>query len=181
MGTAPQSNVTLTEAAMQSTCSWSCTNIHSGSIKCMTITASRFNERMLKYGRHSVVTRNITPSHVSERGKLCCNEHTRSIQKFPDWPPGARASNGTALCHYVQLYRCFASQSSEFCRHNTLCCFSTSVYCCKRIFRYRFSPETFGYSHVCPRGHVTYTKYSSTSVRTKFWTENLKGETTRMT
>jgi len=26
-----------------------------------------------------------------------------------------------------------------------LCYFSTSVYCCKRIFRYRLSPETFGY------------------------------------
>jgi hypothetical protein len=26
--------------------------------------------------------------------------------------------------------------SSEFCRHNPLCCFSTSVYCSKRIFRY---------------------------------------------
>jgi hypothetical protein len=22
-----------------------------------------------------------------------------SIQKFPDWPPGARTANGTALCH----------------------------------------------------------------------------------
>jgi hypothetical protein len=21
------------------------------------------------------------------------------IQKFPDWPPGARTANGTALCH----------------------------------------------------------------------------------
>jgi hypothetical protein len=21
------------------------------------------------------------------------------IQKFPDWPPGARTGNGTALCH----------------------------------------------------------------------------------
>jgi len=26
------------------------------------------------------------------------------------------------------LYRYFVSQSSEFCRHNPLCCFSTSVY-----------------------------------------------------
>jgi hypothetical protein len=43
------------------------------------------------------------------------------------------------------VYRCFVSQSSEFCRHNPLCCFSTSVYCCKRIFRYRNSPKTFGY------------------------------------
>jgi hypothetical protein len=30
-----------------------------------------------------------------------------------------------------------------------MCCFSTSVYCCKREFRYRFSPETFGYTHTC--------------------------------
>jgi hypothetical protein len=36
----------------------------------------------------------------------------------------------------MQLYRYFVSQSSEFCCHNPLCCFSTSVYCCKRIFRY---------------------------------------------
>jgi len=46
----------------------------------------------------------------------------------------------------VQLYRYLVSQSSEFCRHNPFCCFSTSVYCCKRIFRYRFSSETFGYT-----------------------------------
>jgi len=43
----------------------------------------------------------------------------------------------------VQLYRHFVSQSSEFCRHNPLCCFSTSVYCSKR---YRLSPETFRYT-----------------------------------
>jgi hypothetical protein len=36
----------------------------------------------------------------------------------------------------MQLHRCFMSQSSEFCRHNPLCCFSTTVYCCKRTFRY---------------------------------------------
>jgi len=42
----------------------------------------------------------------------------------------------------------FVSQSSEFCRHNPLCCFWTSVYCCKRIFRYRLSPETFCYTVV---------------------------------
>jgi hypothetical protein len=29
------------------------------------------------------------------------------------------------------------------------CCFSTSGHCCKRIFRYLLSPETFGYSLVC--------------------------------
>jgi hypothetical protein len=50
----------------------------------------------------------------------------------------------------VQLYRYFVSQSSEFRRHNPLCCFSTSVHCCKRVFRNRLSPETFGYILVCP-------------------------------
>jgi hypothetical protein len=31
---------------------------------------------------------------------------------FPDWPPGARTANGTALCHYMQLHRYFMSQFS---------------------------------------------------------------------
>jgi hypothetical protein len=70
------------------------------------------------------------------------------IQKFPNWPPGARIANGADLCHKVQLYRYFVIQSSEICRHNTLCCFSTSVYCCKRMFCYRLSPESFGYALV---------------------------------
>jgi hypothetical protein len=43
----------------------------------------------------------------------------------------------------------FVSQSSEFCRHNPLCCFSTSIYCCKCMFCYRLSPETFRYTLVC--------------------------------
>jgi hypothetical protein len=47
----------------------------------------------------------------------------------------------------MQLYRYFVSQSSEFCRHNPLCCFSTSVCCCC-LFCYRLSPETFGYTFV---------------------------------
>jgi hypothetical protein len=51
------------------------------------------------------------------------------IKKFQDWPPGARTANSTALCHYVQLYRYFVSQYRVFCRHNSLGCFSTSVYC----------------------------------------------------
>jgi len=32
------------------------------------------------------------------------------LQKFPDWPTGARTANGTALCHWVQFYRYFVSQ-----------------------------------------------------------------------
>jgi hypothetical protein len=46
-------------------------------------------------------------------------------------------------------YHYFVSQSSELCRHNPLCCFSTSVFCCKHIYRYRLSLESFGYTLVC--------------------------------
>jgi hypothetical protein len=38
------------------------------------------------------------------------------------------------------------SQSSGFCLHNPLRCFSTSIYCC--LFRCRLSLETFGYTLV---------------------------------
>jgi len=40
------------------------------------------------------------------------------------------------------FYRYFVSQSSEFCRHNPLYCFSTSNTKGKRIFSYRLGPET---------------------------------------
>jgi hypothetical protein len=56
------------------------------------------------------------------------------IQKFPDWLPGARTENCTTLCHKVQLYHYFVSQSREFCHHNPLCCFPMSVFCC--LFHY---------------------------------------------
>jgi hypothetical protein len=45
-------------------------------------------------------------------------------------------------CIYIAIV---VSQSSELCRHNPLCCFSTSNTKGKRIFRYRLSPETSGY------------------------------------
>jgi hypothetical protein len=44
--------------------------------------------------------------------------------------------NFTSLCHWVQLYRYFVSQSSEFGHHNLLCCFSTSNSKGRRIFHY---------------------------------------------
>jgi hypothetical protein len=66
------------------------------------------------------------------------SEIRRCIQKFPDWSPGARTANGTALCHWVQLYRYFVIQSRDSCRQNPLLCFSTSVNycCCSCLFRY---------------------------------------------
>jgi hypothetical protein len=50
----------------------------------------------------------------------------------------------------LSLYRYFVSQSSEFRRHNSLCCFSTSNTKGKRTFLYRLSPETSGYTLVQP-------------------------------
>jgi len=40
------------------------------------------------------------------------------------------------------------TQSSQFCLHNPLYCFSTSNTKGKLIFRYRLNPETFGYTLV---------------------------------
>jgi len=60
------------------------------------------------------------------------------IQKFPDWPSGARTANDTTL-------PLDAVVSHEFCCH--LRC-SSSVYFCTRIFHYRLSPENSGYTIV---------------------------------
>jgi hypothetical protein len=58
---------------------------------------------------------------------------SENCEWYSSLPPGA-------------VYYYFVDQSSEFCRHNALCCFSTSVYYCKHTFRYQLSPETFGYT-----------------------------------
>jgi len=52
-----------------------------------------------------------------------------------------------AMCCY------FVSQCSEFCRHNPLCCFWTNNTKGKHIFRYRLSPETFGYTIMLQKGY----------------------------
>jgi hypothetical protein len=88
------------------------------------------------------------------------------IQKFPDRAPGARTANGTAICHYVKLFRYFVSQSCEFCCHNHLCCFSTSVYCCC-LFRYDLVRELLDTSRtrarVCVRA-LMFTFFNISSV-----------------
>jgi len=52
------------------------------------------------------------------------------IQKFPDGPPGAGTSNGTSFLHYVQLYRYFVSQSSQFCPIYVCVASEWVFYCC---------------------------------------------------
>jgi hypothetical protein len=70
----------------------------------------------------------------------------------------------------------FFSQSSEFCRHNPLCYFSTNVCCCKRIFHYRLIPETFGYTpvkgansvfRICDRVHIFVNSSNKTKLRAR--------------
>jgi hypothetical protein len=100
---------------------------------------------------NSSTQKNSFKSHTITRARARARVymHIRGCnQKFSDWPPGARTASGTALCHLVQLYHYFVSQSSEFCCHNPLYCFSMSNTKGKRIFRYRLSPETFGYTLV---------------------------------
>jgi hypothetical protein len=104
-----QTNATLTH-----THSFICSNIQFGPFLFITGIFQKIHRALYKHTFNTVKLFTI-------RG---------CIQKFPDWPPGVRTANDTALCHQVQLYRYFVSQSSEFCRHNSLCCFSTSVYCC---------------------------------------------------
>jgi hypothetical protein len=107
---------------------------------------------MLKYPRPSIRNTSVyaikNSTSKSSVASLTAVDIGGCIQKFRDWPPGTRTTNGTAFYHYMQLYRYFVSQSSEFCCHNHLCCFSTSVYFCRCLFRYRLSPETFGYTLV---------------------------------
>jgi hypothetical protein len=85
-------------------------------------------------------------SHVTD--DECSVRYTRVYPKdsgLDVWSENCKWYISLPLGAVVSL---FVSQSSEFCRHNPFCCFLTSVYCCKPIFRYRLSPETFGYTLV---------------------------------
>jgi hypothetical protein len=77
--------------------------------------------------------------------------HTRAypnVSGLAAWSENCKWYSSLPLGAIVSL---FVSQSTEFCRHNPLYCFSTSVCCCCCccLFRYRFSQETCGYSLVC--------------------------------
>jgi hypothetical protein len=70
---------------------------------------------------HGVTTQKISTWNINKanfpanalafwRNKCICTIRVCN-QKFPDWPPGARTTNGIAACHWVQLHRYFVSQS----------------------------------------------------------------------
>jgi hypothetical protein len=58
----------------------------------------------------------------------------------------------------MQFYCYFVSQSSEFCHHNPLCCFSTSVYC--RLFFISLSTQS-GNFWIHRRTSVTFRYFNS--------------------
>jgi hypothetical protein len=60
------------------------------------------------------------------------------VSGLATWSENCKWYSSLPLDAIVSRYS--VSQSSEFCRHNALCYFSTSVYCCKRTFRYRLGP-----------------------------------------
>jgi hypothetical protein len=95
------------------------------------------------------VKRNETEHMRLKQGFTTCHiEHRKGypeVSGLAAWSKNCKWYSSLPLCAVVSL---FCEQSSEFCRHNPLCCFSMSVYSCKRIFCYQLSPETFGYTLV---------------------------------
>jgi hypothetical protein len=90
------------------------------------------------------------------------------IQKFPEWLPGARTANGTALCSCIAIL--WVSLVS-FVAKNPLYCFSTNVYCGKGIFRYRLSPETYGYTVVFAKNTSGVRKFWMSHWRMRTWSD----------
>jgi hypothetical protein len=72
------------------------------------------------------------------------------IQKFPDWPPGARTLVQLSATRCSCIAILWVSLVT-FAAITPLCCFSTNASCCC-LFRYRLSPETFGYTLVYGTG-----------------------------
>jgi hypothetical protein len=75
----------------------------------------------------------------------------------------------------VQLYRYIVSQSSEFCCHDPLCCFSVSVLLL--FISLWLSPETFGFTLVHSYVHIYIYihTYTHTHTHTSFCRDTQKG------
>jgi hypothetical protein len=73
----------------------------------------------------------------------------------------------------VQFYHYFVSQSSEFCCHNPLCCFSISVYCCKHVCHYWLNTET-NHAHIKTQMEIYQITYPcSPAILLKRWTTTI--------
>jgi hypothetical protein len=65
-------------------------------------------------------------------------------QKFPDWPPGARTANGTAVIRRSSIVILWVSLVSFAATTLSVACQQVFIIVC-----YWLSPETFGYTLVC--------------------------------
>jgi hypothetical protein len=74
-----------------------------------------------------------------------CTRVYPKVSGLATWSKNCKWYSSLPLGAVVSL---FLSQSSEFCRHNPLCCFSTNNTKHKHIFCYWLIPETFGYTFV---------------------------------
>jgi hypothetical protein len=82
-----------------------------------------------------------------------CTKVYPKVSGLAAWSENCKWYSSLPLGVAVSL---FVSQSSEFYRHNPFCCFSTSVYCCKCIFRCRLSPGTFGHTLAQHLQHISF-------------------------
>jgi hypothetical protein len=92
-------------------------------------------------------------SHGGEINELLCTRVYPKVSELVAWNENCKWYSSLPLG--AVIYRYFVSQSSQFCHHNPMCCFSMSVYC---LFCYQLSPETFGYTLVCTRRTGTHHK-----------------------
>jgi hypothetical protein len=88
------------------------------------------------------VVHNVDEMHMAPL--ICFTRAYPKVSGLAAWSENCKWYGFLPLGAVVSL---FVRQSSEFCRHNPLYCFSTSVYCC--LFRYRLSPEIYGYTLLC--------------------------------
>jgi hypothetical protein len=90
------------------------------------------NDTLQKKKKHSWNPKN---GEVMEASKPYTRVHPK-VSGMATWHENCRWYSSLSL---GEAHRYFVSQSSEFCRHKPLCCFSMSVYCCKRIYLYRLN------------------------------------------
>jgi hypothetical protein len=106
-------------------------------------------ENMNSFRFHEFITYppSVFPTDLQIR-KIASDGHTHTREGVFESFRTGRLERELQMVQLSAIRCYFVSQSSEFCRHNPLCCFLMSVYCCCCLFRYRFSPETFWWTLV---------------------------------
>jgi hypothetical protein len=124
----------------------------------------RYNRlRQLEHSSISTVT-NTKPNITIKVTETCTLRGTDRLEREPQM---VQVSATRCSCIAILWVK-----SSTFCRHNPLCRFSTSNTESKRIFRYRLSPETFGYTLVLMWNWSLSLFHRRINVCIRFWDAN---------